>query len=198
MPGFLDILKSIGPIIGGASSVLGKQREGAAAGRQAEGTATQNQDRNAIALYGTRQGAENQAAQTDLDRKKYTDTSRGTNANRAIVSALLGGGRMASHISVPGVRNATVTGGPMAALAANPDALAALASLGSQSSSALTNPAAFTGGNMVAPPALTALPKESKGGGFLDSIANIGQIIGAASPYIKRPGQPDSQYGDQP
>src|SRR6185436_18499265 len=196
MPGFLDILKSIGPIIGGASSVLGKQREGAASGRAAEGTATQNQDRNAINLYGTRQGAENAAAQTDLDRKRYTDTSRGTNANRAVIAALLGGGQMGSHISVPGVRNATVSGGPMAALASNPDALAALASLGSQSSSALTSPAAFTGGNMVAPPSLTALPKESKGGGFLDTLANIGQIVSAASPYIKRPGQPtDSQYG---
>lgn len=194
--GFLDILKAIGPAIGSVSSVLGKQRQGAATGRVAEAEAGQAQDRNALSLYSARQAAENQAAQTDLERKRYSDTARGTNANRAVIAALLSGGHMGGSISVPGVRNATVTGGPLAALAQSPDALAALKELGAQSSSGLTSPAPFTGGAMVAPPSLTALPKESGGGRFLDILANIGQLAGSVSPYLKRRGQSaEGQYG---
>lgn len=207
--GFLDVLKAglgfvpvvgpaLGPALSAVSSVLGKQQEGKAAGAQAQANAQQNQDRNALSLYQTQQGAENSAAQTDLQRKQYTDTARSKASTDALMSALLSGGVPKTSISVPGITPASVSGGMLDALKNNPDALKALATLHGQASDAQTTAPTFTGGNMVAPPKLTALP-DTGNSGFLSALANIGQLIGAAGSAMppKKPPVPyvEGSYG---
>lgn len=203
--GFLDVLKAglnfipgVGPAIGAVSSVLGKQQEGKAAGAAAQATAQQNQDRNALSLYQTQQGAENSAAQTDLQRKQYADTARSKATKDALMSALLGGGIGKTSISVPGITPASVSGGMLDALKNNPDALKALATLHGQASDAQTTAPTFTGGTMVAPPKLTALP-DTGNSSFLSTLANIGQLVGAANGAMppKKPPVPyvDGSYG---
>lgn len=184
--------------VGDAASVLGKQQEGAAAGRAKQGEATQAQDRNAISLYGQEQSAQNAAAQTDLDRKKFTTSDRGTNAKQALMAQLLQGGVPRSNVGVSGITPATMGPSLSDNLLKNPDALATLKTLGTQASGALNNPAPFTGGATVAPPTLTALPTESKSSSFLDTLARIGQIAGTAgkafggpSDTVRMDGTPD-------
>ena len=170
--------------LGAAGEVLGKQQQGKAEGAAKEAEIQQAQDRNALASYQAEQAAQNSAGQLDLQRKQYTDDSRSANAKHAIIASLLGGGKMGGSINVPGIHTADLGGGPMAALASNPDALASLAEFGKQSNAGLSNPAAFTGGNVLKAPALTALP-DVQGGGFLSTLANLGQLGGAVAPYLK-------------
>ena len=119
--GWLDTIAKIGligaaPFTGGAtlaalpavsavSSVLGKQQEGKAQGAQAQAQAQQNQDRNALSLYQTQQGAENAAAQTDLQRKQYADAARSKAASQALMAALGGGGIPKTSIAVAGIQS---------------------------------------------------------------------------------------------
>lgn len=192
--GFLDLLKGglsfipgIGPALSAGASVLGSQQKGKAEGAVTQAGVTQAQDRNALALYQAKQDAENQAAQTDLQRQQFGANEQGRNAKNAIYAALLGGGMPRTSVSVPGVQNASVSGGLMDALKNNPDALASLATLKGQANTSLTSGPKFTGGGMVAPPTLTPLPDTGgKGNSFLNALASIGQIIGAVSPLLKK------------
>lgn len=197
--GFLDLLKGglsfipgIGPALGAASSVLGKQQEGKAKGAVDTAGVTQGQDRNAISLYQAQQDAQNKAAQTDLDRQKFGADEQGRNAKNALIAALLGGNMPRTSINVPGIQSATVSGGPMDALKNNPEALASLSMLKGQANKSLASGPSFTGGATVAAPKMTPLPEMGKGNSFLNTLATIGQLMGAAAPYLKKqaPGDP--------
>ena len=74
----IDKIGKVAGAVGDVSSVLGKQQSGKAAGQQAQANAQMEHDRNAIALYQAQQAAQNQAGQQDLDRKKFEQSSRGT------------------------------------------------------------------------------------------------------------------------
>lgn len=196
--GFLDILKGglslipgVGPALGAVSSVLGSQQAGKAKGAADTAALTQGQDRNAIALYQSKLQAERDAAQNDIERQKFSAGEQGRNAKNAIFSALLGGGIPHTSINVPGIQSAQVSGGLLDALKNNPDALASLATLKGQANTALQKGPSFTGGSLVAPPSLTPLPNMGKSNSFLSTLANIGQLMGAASPYLKKPGGVD-------
>lgn len=169
---------------GALGQIAGKQQEGKAQGAVTQAGVTQAQDRNALQAYQTAQAAQNNAGLLDLDRKKYTDDARGQNAKRAVIAGLLGGGGMGSGISVPGIQSATMSGGPMAALKNNPEALAAIQALGKQSSDGLTTPQAFTGGAMLQAPKLTNLP-DVGGSGFMSTLADYGQLAGVLAPLLK-------------
>lgn len=174
--------------IGSFGQVLGKQQEGAATGRNTQAQTQQGQDRNAISLYQAQNAAENAAAQTDLQRKEYSDKARSHNTKTSVISHLLAGGMPQSSVSMPGVTAATMHGGPLEALKNNPEALAALTEAAKQADSGMTNPAAFVGGNTVKAPGMTPLPQESKTGGFLDALSRIAQIAGTVSPYLMKSG----------
>lgn len=202
--GFLDILKGglsfipgVGPALSAGASILGKQQEGKAAGAASQAQIQQGQDRNAISLYQAQQGAENDAAQRDLERQKFGAGEQGRNAKNAIYAALLGGGIPRTSINVPGIPSANVSGGLMEALKNNPEALASLSMLKGQANTALEKGPTFTGGNRVAAPTMTPLPDMGKGSGFLSAIANIGQIIGGVSPYMKKKPATDGDYGGE-
>jgi hypothetical protein len=201
--GFMDILKGglslipgVGPALSAGASILGKQQEGKAAGAASQAQLQQGQDRNALQLYRDSQAAQDEAARRDLDRQKFGAGEQGRNAKNAIFSALLGGGMPRTSINVPGIQSANVSGGLMDALKNNPDALKSLAMLKGQANTSMESGPTFTGGNMVAAPKLTPLPDMGKGNGFLSAIANIGQIVGGVSPYLKKP-TPDGDYGGE-
>jgi hypothetical protein len=211
--GWLNILGDIGlgvaaPFTGGASlaaipavnalgATLGKQQQGQAQGQLSQGQLQQGQDRNAVDLYQAQQNAQNQAAQTDLARQQFTSQNRGTTAKQALLASLLGGDYKGANVSVPGIQNATISGGLLDSLKNSPGALAAMKGLGSQASQAQNTPLTFQGGQMITAPSLTPLPQESKTNSVLDTIARIGQLVGAAggaipqkAPVVKPPSLP--------
>lgn len=181
---FLPILGKILGGITGLSSVLGKQEEGKAKGKVAQAELNQRQDQNALANYIAQQNAQNTAANTDLNRKQFESQNRSGTAKQALIGALLGGG-----VSPTSISGGKATGGLFQALQQNPEALMAMKTLGSQGSTAQNTPLQFQGGQMVAPPQLTTLPQVDNGG-FLSTLARIGELAGAAGPYVKPRSQP--------
>lgn len=180
--------KTIGKVAGAAgdvSSVLGKQQQGKAQGQISQAQLQQIQDRNAIDLFQAAQNAQNQAGQLDLQRKGFETSNRGAVAKQALIGALLGGGVQPTKVGPEGA-----SGGLLRSLNANPDALAALKLLGSQGAAAQAAPLSFQGGQMLPAPTLSKLPQIDNGG-FLATLANIGQLAGAVSPYIKGGGDPN-------
>lgn len=173
---------------GAVSDVLGKQQAGAAKGAIDTAGVNQAQDRNAIDVYRTQQDAENKAADTDLERKKFTTSDRSANFKQALIAELLGHG--GGGISLPGIPQ--VSGG-LAELLQGAGAQSALSSFGGAAHAAQDAPASFAGGNMLTAPALTPLPQESGGGKLLDTIARIGQLSGAAAPFIPKKKPPMSE-----
>ncbi len=164
--------------LGGVGDVLGKQQQGAAQGQAAQATAQQNQDRNAIGLYGEQQGAQDKAAQLDLQRKGYDATSRSAAGKQALLAMLLGDYKP-PQVSVPGIQNATFSGGMGDTIKNNPQILELLKSISAKGVTDQATPNTFTGGELVKAPTLTPLPQKSKTSSIMDTIARIAQIGGA-------------------
>jgi hypothetical protein len=174
--------------LGGIGDVLGKQQAGAAKGMADTAAVTQAQDRNALNLYGTQQDAEFKAGQQDLQRKSYDTTHRSSAGKEALIAMLLGSNPSAGQVSVAGVPNAQISGGMGETIAKNPQILELLKSIAAKAQTDQATPSTFTGGNLVKPPSLTALPKPGKGSGILDAIARIAQIAGAVAPMFTKSG----------
>jgi hypothetical protein len=185
----MDYAKLIS-LAGTLGTVLAKQQEGKAQGKVAQANVNQNQDRNATSLFATQQNAQNQAGQLDLERKQFENTNRAAQAKQAMIGALLGHGMTPTSIS-----GGHASGGLMASLNANPEALLAMRTMGSQGAQAQNTPVQFQGGQMVKPPSLTPTPEVDKGG-WLASLASLAQLAGAASPYIKQYGGSSGGGGD--
>jgi hypothetical protein len=185
--GGASLIPTIASVAGDVGSVLGKQQQGKAQGQISQAELQQRQDANALASYQAQQAAQNQAAQTDLQRQQFSQDARGTNAKDALIASLLGSGSYAPT-SVSGGK---ASGGLLASLNANPGALAAMQKLASQASAGQDTPASFTGGNLLTAPKLTALPQVDSGG-WLSTLANIGQLAGAAAPYLSKGGGPQN------
>lgn len=179
--GFLPV---VGPAISAISSVAGKQAQGKTEGQIAQAQLQQGQDRNAIDLYQAQQGAQNSAAQLDLQRKQFDNENRGKTAQQSLVAALLGGAGGSMDRST--LSGGKVSGGLFDALKKNPDAIAALRNLHGQADIAQMAQPSWTGGQLLQAPTLSALPKVDSGG-WLSRLASIGQLVGAASPYLPGP-----------
>lgn len=160
--------------VGQAGSVMGAQQGGANNARVAQGQLNLGHDRNLLDRYGLEQRAQMDAGQMDLQRKGFETSNRSTSAKQALIGALLGGGLTPTSIGPSGA-----SGGLLRSLNANPEALAAMKLLGSQGSTAQNTPLQFTGGNIVAPPKLTDVPKIDVGGGKMGTLTKILQIIGS-------------------
>jgi hypothetical protein len=217
--GWLSTLGKIGgivaaPFTGGASliptalsmagdigSTLGKQQQGAASGRQAQEVANQGRDRTAIDLYQAQQGAQNQARELDLKTKSFENENRGTTGKQALISALLSG-----NIDPTSISGGKASGGLLAALKANPDAIAAMRNMHGQADKAQMAVPNFAGGQLLAAPQMST-PQQIDKGGWLSTLANIGQIAGAVGsglpgdkaslPYMAppQPGMPSNVPG---
>jgi hypothetical protein len=186
--GFLSTLGKIGkgllgavPVVGDIASVLGAQEEGKAKGKEAQANLQLSQDRNAIDRYRSMQDAEFRSGDQDLARKGFETQNRGDVFKQNLIGALLSG-----KIDPVSISGGKASGGILQALQSNPEALGAAQRMMEQAGQASVNPLQFKGGNMVAAPQLSQMPQVDKGG-FLSSLARIGQLAGASSPYIKRP-----------
>lgn len=176
--------KQVASIVGDVSSVLGKQQGTKEAGKVTQAGVTQAQDRNTLQRFEAMQRAQQDAARLDLDRKKYTGDEQQRNARNALMSSLLKGGLAPTRVNVPGIASANISGGLMESLKNNPDALKVLGTLQGQSTEGLSMPPAFTGGEMLKGPEMTPLPDVGgKGDTFLNTIANIGEMVGAAGKF---------------
>lgn len=169
------------PAIDAASSILGKQQQGAAQGKITQAQLNQGQDRNAIDLYNSQQGAQFRAGDQDLDRKKWESENRGTTAKQALIASLLGG--VGGPMTATSIKDGKSSGGILAGLQNNPDAIAALRNLHGQADKAQMAVPNFAGGNILNAPSLTPLQQVDKGG-FLSKLANIGQIVGGVGSAV--------------
>jgi hypothetical protein len=153
---------------------MGGQQAGQNNALATQGQLNQGADRNALQAYQDAQQAQNQAAQTDIQRKDFTNKNRGTTAQQALVGALLGGGLQPTHVSPTGS-----SGGVMNSLNANPDALAAMKLFAQQASQAQNTPLQFQGGQILAPPKLTATPQLNANSSGLTKTLQILGALGA-------------------
>lgn len=160
--------------VGKAGQVMGGQQGGANNARVAQGQLNQGQDRNALDRYQLQQGAQNSAGQLDLQRKGFETGNRSASAKQALIGALLGG-----NMAPTSFAGGKSSGGLMRALQANPDALQAMKTLGSQGSQAQNTPLSFTGGELMQAPKLSDVPKIDVGGGKLGTLTKIMQVLGA-------------------
>ncbi len=209
--GWLSSLAKIGglvaaPFSGGASlaltglgsvgDVLGKQQEGKGAGMATQAGIQNQFDRNAIDLYGSQQGAQNSAADLDLKRKSYETQSRSSAGKEALIAMLLGDHKPTS-ISTPGIQSSTISGGMGDTIKNNPQILELLKSIAAKGTTDQATPMSFTGGNLVAAPKLTPLPKAGKSDGILNTIARIAQIAGGVGSLIKPKAGGNGDYGGE-
>jgi hypothetical protein len=160
--------------IGKAGAVMGGQQGGANNARVAQGQLDLSRDRNALDLYNSQQGAQFSAGQQDLQRKGFETSDRSSTAKQALIGALLGG-----KMDPTSIKGGVASGGLLRALQANPDALGAMQRLGGSAGQAQIKPLEFTGGQMVAPPSLSAPQKIDVGGGKLGALSKIMQVLGA-------------------
>ena len=167
--------------LGAASEVGGKQSAGAAEGRIKEADLLQRADKLLNQQYGTQQGAESNAGQLDLQRKNFTEGARGGRAKQALLADLIGG-YQPTRVSVKGVPEANISGGAQIGAGGKQ----AMAELSRQALLAQLSPDEFTGGKVLAPPTMSALPQQ----GGLDKtrsvLSQIGQFGGAVAPFLSQ------------
>lgn len=172
LTGGAGIVDSLGKTASGAA-------QGAASGRQLETENILRQDALRNSQYGTQQGAEMQAGNLDLSRKNFTEDARGSRAKQALIASILGGGFQPTSVNVPGIKNATITGGLAESLKA-PGAQQSMAELMKQALAAQLDGAdgeSFTGGSVLTPPKLSTLPKAGKMENILGGVGLGGSIL---------------------
>ncbi len=171
--GGASLIPTIASIAGDVGSVIGQQQQGAAQGRQAQEVANQGRDRTAVDLFGRQQDAQFKAGQQDLDRKQFENTNRGSTAKQALIGALLSG-----NIDPTSISGGKASGGLLAALKNNPEALASMKTLNSQAGSAQASPLSFTGGSLLDAPKMST-PQQIDKGGFMSTLASVLSGVGA-------------------
>jgi hypothetical protein len=164
------------------SQLAGKIAEGRAKGRQAEAQTNMGRDQVASNQYGIAQNAQMDAADLDLRRQQYVEDARAKRAKQAVIGDLLANIQDV-NVSVPGITNATVTGG------IRPSALSDLGreggrQLNQQALLRMLQGDEFTGGEMLSGPGLTALPKGNTADSILGALGTYGSLAGAVLPSL--------------
>lgn len=170
------------PAILAGAGLLGKLFSGAAKGA-ADGRATEaglNLGRDNIASrnFDTRQGAEMQSGQLDLQRQQFGANNRGQLAKQALIGQLLGGGLQPTAINVPGIKSANVSGGLLQSLLQNPEAMAAMRTMGQQAGQAQQTPLSFQGGNLLQAPRISQTPQSSGWEKLAGILGTAGSLAG--------------------
>lgn len=182
------LLDKLGGGAGNIAGVAGGAAKGAASGRQLDTQNILSQDALRNSQYGTQQGAEMNAGNLDLNRKGFEEQARGSRAKQALIGSLLGGGFQPTSISVPGIKSATMSGG-LAESLKNPAMQASMAELVRQAMAAQLEQGkpggeTFTGGKVLAPPPLTALPKAGKMENIMGGVGLGGSLLASILPLI--------------
>lgn len=184
----------VGPLLSGLSQGAGKAAQGAAAGRQTEAGNILTQDQLRNQQYSTQQGAEMQAGSQDIARKNFEEDARGGRSKQALLASILGGGFQPTSINVPGVKSAQISGG-LAESLKNPGAQSSMQELLKQALMAQMQQGSpegeqFTGGKVLAPPPLTALPKAGKMESILGGVGLGGSLLASVLANLKQSSAP--------
>lgn len=188
--GLASALSGAGKTTGDAAAAMAKQQ-------LAEGQLANQANSNLNQQYGIGQNAQMEAGNLDLARQNFTNENRATTARQALVAALLKN-YTPSQVSVPGVKQATISGGLQQALQ-NPQAQSTLQTLFDQASKAQNTPVSFSGGQILQAPQLTPLPQASGlqnvlgGVGLGSSI--LGSVLNSINQYKKAQPQVGGDYG---
>jgi hypothetical protein len=175
---------------GDVAQVAGGAAGGAANARQLESRNILDQNALRNQQYGTQQGAEMQAGNLDLSRKGFEEDARGSRAKQALIASILGGGFKPTEVSVPGIKNATVSGG-LAESLKNPGAQGSMAELMKQALAAQMQQGSeageqFSGGKVLAAPTLAELPKAGKTESILSGVGLGGSLLASILPMLKQ------------
>lgn len=165
-----ELWGAIGTVAGGAASGKSDQR-------MQESATTNAANNTQLAAYQTQQAAQNQAAQLDLQRKMFSEDARGGRTKQALLADLLSNLQDIS-IDVPGVTKASITGG-LRASAIGDQGRQSLAELRKQALQAQLGGDTFSGGEILTPPTLAAMPKKGGVESALDWIGLLGSGFGA-------------------
>lgn len=187
----------LGAILG-VGSLLGKLFGGASKGRQegraAETKVLQEQDQTALQRFLAAQNAQNQAAQTDLQRKSYSLQAPGQRAQNSVRGDILSTLQKPPAATHPRANVVDfMKGAPE--LSANSRALGS-----AMSQQALDSQMAgdtFTGGAMLPVPQASALPKPTGLDKFLNIGSTIGGLMGAAGDMYSNSQQNDDTTANQ-
>ena len=165
------------PALSAAGSIFGGAAKGSAENDAAKMDAAQRMNDQRLQQYGQQQNAQFNLGNLDLQRQQFNETSEAARMKRALIGALLGNVQDAS-VSVPGIQNATVSGGLRpSALGADGRALAALmVKLASEKAQAGNQ---YQGGQLIDAPDLTDLSGMRVGGNkFLNALGLAGSALG--------------------
>jgi hypothetical protein len=182
--GWADTAASVLGGLGNAGQVAGATAGGSAQGRAQESALLDARDRTATDRYQAEQAAQNQAAQTDLQRKNFTETNRGSRARQAAVADILANFK-GTQINIPGIASANVTGG----MQMGDGAKQAMGKLREQALLAQLQGDSpdgekFTGGAMLKPQALSQAPEASGMDKAMGALGTIGSFAGALGPQF--------------
>lgn len=182
LSGLLGMVPVVGPLLQGVAQTTGKAAAGAAAGRQQDTQNILTQDALRNSQYGTKQGAEMNAGNLDLSRKSFEEQARGGRAKQALIASLLGGFQPTS-INTPGIKQSTISGG-LAESLKSPGAQQSMQELLRQALLAQMQQGSpqgeqYTGGKVLAPPPIAALPQAGKMEKVLGGVGLGGSILSA-------------------
>jgi hypothetical protein len=171
-----------GAIIGAGGQIAGAIAANRAAGRAQETGLNTNRDAVGTSQYGVGQNAQMQAGQLDLSRQQFGEEARSRRARQAMIGDLLAN-IQDINVSVPGIQNASVTGG------LRPSAMGELgrgagSELSKQALLRLLQGDTFTGGEILPMPGLTPTPQANGLDRLLSVGGSLGSLSGAIAPYL--------------
>jgi hypothetical protein len=167
---FLPFLTAALPVI---SNIFGGASKGAQEGRNTQASQQAQQDLIRSSQYNTAQNAQMQQGNLDLNRQQFSEAARGNRGREAMIGEVLANWKPGS-VSVPGIQNATISGG----LQNLPEgAKAAAAEMAKQAMAKMLTGDTFQGGQILPQPGVTPLPQPGKFDKFLD-IAGFASALG--------------------
>lgn len=182
--GFFQFLPMIAGAIGSIAGGAGKSSSDA---RQRQNELQAQRDRTAADLYGTRQGAEMQLGNLDLNRQQFSEQARGNRGRQALVGSLLQNFKPMS-VSVPGIRPATITGGAADAIQGQGQNVGKL--LYEAALMKMLQGDQFEGGKILNAPSPTPI----KEAGFLEKLLGtaglVGSLVGGTGAAVNAARQP--------
>lgn len=152
-----------------------------AQGRVHEANINVGRDSNANNTYATQQRAQTDAGQLDLQRQQFLEQARGNRARQATIADLLMG-HTPTRVSVPGIRNASISGG----LKLGEMGRASLGEMGRQALLAQAQPPEFTGGEMLRAPEQAPMPRGNAVDSILGNLGQWGSLAGVIAPYLQQ------------